>query len=130
MESIDTTAAFRAAAKTRDGVAGSVLARSLDAAVRGLRVVPSEVSAAQRAVEISVEVADVIGVNLGVPNSAVTCERLGVLAGELCAAARVRPDGTAGLDVDHLVRVTRPRREELDLESVRLREDEQYAARG
>jgi hypothetical protein len=79
--------------------------------------------------ELAVEQADAISFNLGVPNSAVTAEQLAALAAELCDAARVRPDGTAGLDVDHLVKLTRMRREELDLESVRVREDEQYEAR-
>jgi hypothetical protein len=79
--------------------------------------------------EISVEQADAISFNLGVPNSAVASEQLAALAAELCDAARVRPNGDAGLDVDHLVKLTRMRREELDLESVKLREDEQYEAR-
>jgi hypothetical protein len=89
-----------------------------------------EVGAALSAAEISVEAADAISFNLGVPNSAVTGDQLAGLVVELCAAARVRADGSAGLDVDHLVKETRMRREELDLESVKLREDEQYAARG
>jgi Domain of unknown function (DUF222) len=89
-----------------------------------------EIGAALRAGEVSVEQADAISFHLGVPNSAVTAEQLAGLAMELCDAARVRPDGSAGLDVDHLVKETRMRREELDLHSVRLREDEQYAARG
>jgi Domain of unknown function (DUF222) len=88
------------------------------------------VSAALKAGEISVEAADTISFWLGTPNSAVSAEQLGGLATELCDAARVRPDGTAGLDVDHLVKLARMRREEVDLESVRLREDEQYEARG
>jgi hypothetical protein len=91
-----------------------------------LRVVTS----ALRAGDISVEQADAISFHLGEPNSAVTAEQLAGLATELCDAARVRPDGTAGLDVDHLVKATRMRREELDLDSVRIREDEQYEARG
>jgi hypothetical protein len=89
-----------------------------------------EVTSALSAAEISVEAADAISFWLGCPNSAVTAQQLSHLATELCDAARVRPDGSAGLDVDHLVRVTRMRREELDLESVKLREDEQYEARG
>jgi hypothetical protein len=89
-----------------------------------------DVAAAVQSGQVSVEHADAICFHLGVPNSAVTAEQLAALAVELCDAARVRPDGSAGLDVDHLVRLTRMRREELDLESVRVREDEQYAARG
>jgi hypothetical protein len=89
-----------------------------------------EVTTALLSGQISLEAADAITFNLGVPNSAVTAEQLAGLAMELCDAARVHPDGAAGLDVDHLVKVTRMRREELDLEGVRLREDEQYAARG
>jgi Domain of unknown function (DUF222) len=89
-----------------------------------------EVTEALVSGQISVDAADAIAFNLGAPNSAVSPEQLESLATELCDAARVRPDGTAGLDVDHLVKLTRMRREELDLESVRLREDEQYAARG
>jgi Domain of unknown function (DUF222) len=89
-----------------------------------------EVSTALRAGEISVEAADAIGYGLGAPNSAVTANQLTELAGELVAAARVRPDGSAGLDVDHLLKVARGRREELDLDSVPVREDEQYDARG
>jgi hypothetical protein len=88
------------------------------------------VSVALRAGEISVDAAHAISVWLGAPNSAISADQLDALASELCAAARVRPDGSAGLDVDHLARLTRMRREELDLESVKLREDEQYAARG
>jgi hypothetical protein len=89
-----------------------------------------DVSVALRAGELSVEAADAISFWLGCPNSAVSVEQLGSLALELCDAARVGPDGSAGLDVDHLVKVARVRREELDLEGVRLREDEQYDARG
>jgi hypothetical protein len=89
-----------------------------------------EVTCALRAGEISTEAADAISLWLGSPNSAVTAQQLSALATELCDAARVRPDGSAGLDVDHLVKVTRMRREELDLESVKVREDEQYDARG
>ncbi|MDQ1547227.1 MAG: hypothetical protein QOH69_2131 [Actinomycetota bacterium] len=88
-----------------------------------------EITSALTAGEISVEAADAISFNLGLPNSAVTGEQLGALATELCDAARVRPDGIAGMDVDHLVKMTRMRREELDLEGVKLREDEQYEAR-
>ncbi len=91
-----------------------------------LRVITEALTAG----EISVEAADAISFHLGMPNSAVTAEQLAGLAAELCDAARVRPDGTAGLDVDHLIKQARMRREELDLESVKLREDEQYAARG
>ncbi|HEX4443987.1 MAG TPA: hypothetical protein VHZ81_10485 [Galbitalea sp.] len=57
-------------------------------------------------------------------------EQLAQLTVEFCDAAGVRPDGTAGLDVDHLTKRVRMRREELDLQSVTLREDEQYPARG
>jgi hypothetical protein len=89
-----------------------------------------EVISALRAGEISIEAADAISFWLGSPNSAVSAQQLSALATELCDAARVRPDGSAGLDVDHLVKVARMRREELDLESVQLREDEQYEARG
>ncbi|MDQ1551912.1 MAG: hypothetical protein QOD50_1334, partial [Actinomycetota bacterium] len=89
-----------------------------------------EITSALTSGEISVEAADAISFNLGLPNSAVTGEQLGALAAELCDAARVRTDGTAGMDVDHLVKMTRMRREELDLEGVKLREDEQYEARG
>jgi len=89
-----------------------------------------EIATALQSGSISVEQADAIASHLGAPNSAVTGEQLGALAAELCEAARVRPNGETGLDVDHLVRLTRMRREELDLESVRLREDEQYEARG
>jgi hypothetical protein len=88
-----------------------------------------EIASALTAGEVSVEEADAISSHLGAPNSAVSGEQLAVLALELCDAARVRPNGAAGLDVDHLVRLTRMRREELDLESVTLREDEQWAAR-
>jgi len=88
-----------------------------------------EIAFALQSGSISVEQADAISFHLGVPNSAVTGEQLASLAAELCDTARVRADGSAGLDVDHLVRLTRMRREELDLESVRLREDEQYDAR-
>ena len=87
------------------------------------------VTDALRAGEISVEAADAISFWLGSPNTAVTAEQLGGLATVLCDAARVRPDGTAGLDVDHLVKLTRMRREELDQGSVLQREDEQYEAR-
>ena len=89
-----------------------------------------KVSAAVKAGELSVESADTISFWLGTPNSAVSPEQLEALATELCDAARVRPDGSAGLDVDQLVKLARMRRQELDLESVTLREDEQYAARG
>ena len=89
-----------------------------------------EITASLSAGQISVEQADAIALHLGTTNSAVSSEQLAELALELLDAARVRPDGHAGLDVDHLVKLTRMRREELDLESVRLREDEQYEARG
>lgn len=106
---------------------------SLDA-VTGEVSVPAQpwlrpVGESLHAGEISVEAADAISFWLGSPNSAVTAQQLESLATELCDAARVRPDGSAGLDVDHLVKVARMRREELDLESVELREDEQWAAR-
>ena len=87
------------------------------------------VGAALTAGEISVEQADAISFHLGAPNSAVTGEQLASLATELCDASRVRANGDAGLDVDHLVKLARMRREELDLDAVRLREDEQYEAR-
>ena len=89
----------------------------------------AEIAVRVDAGEISVEQADAISFNIGAPNSAVSAERLGSLAMELCDAARVHPDGSAGLDVDHLVKLARMRREELDLESVTRREDEQWAAR-
>jgi hypothetical protein len=88
------------------------------------------VGAALRAGEISVEAADAIIFGLGSPNSAVTADQLADLANELVAAARVRSDGSAGLDVDHLLKEARGRREELDLDSVRVREDELYESRG
>jgi hypothetical protein len=87
------------------------------------------ISVALTAGYVSVEQADAISFNLGVPNSAVSGEQLASLATELCDTARLRPNGDAGLDVDHLVKLTRMRREELDLEGVKLREDEQYDAR-
>jgi Domain of unknown function (DUF222) len=88
------------------------------------------VGAALRAGEISIEAAEAISYGLGAPNSAVSTQQLTGLAAELVGAARVRPDGSAGLDVDHLLKTARGRREELDLDSVAVREDEQYAARG
>jgi hypothetical protein len=88
------------------------------------------VGAALRAGEISIEAADAITYGLGCPNSAVSADQLADLAIELVSAARVRPDGSAGLDVDHLLKTARGRREELDLDSVQVREDEQYDARG
>jgi hypothetical protein len=88
-----------------------------------------QVTSALRAGEISVEAADAISFWVGSPNSAVTQQQLSSLVTELCDAARVRPDKSAGLDVDHLAKLARMRREELDLESVRGREDEQYEAR-
>jgi hypothetical protein len=87
------------------------------------------VTEAVRGAEISVEAADAISFWLGSPNRAVTAEQLAGLVAELCDAARVRPDGTAGLDVDHLVKLARMRREEIDLDSVIEREDEQYEQR-
>ena len=89
-----------------------------------------EVGTALGAGDISIEAADAITYGLGAPNSAVTSDQLASLATELVGAARVRPDGSAGLDVDHLFKTARGRREELDLDSVPLREDEKYAARG
>jgi Domain of unknown function (DUF222) len=88
------------------------------------------VSTALRAREISIDAADAISYGLGTPNSAVTTQQLAELAAELVSAARVRADGSAGMDVDQLAKTTRGRREELDLDSVRLREDELYDARG
>jgi hypothetical protein len=79
---------------------------------------------------IAADAAEAIRAGLGVPNSAITPTQLEALAGELVDAARVRPDGTAGLDVDQLLRFARLRREELDLDSVPVREDEQYGLRG
>jgi hypothetical protein len=89
-----------------------------------------DVGAALRAGAISIEAADAIGYGLGDPNSAVTSEQLTELAAELVSAARARPDGSAGLDVDHLLKEARGRREELDLDSILVREDELYDARG
>jgi hypothetical protein len=88
------------------------------------------VADAVRMSSISVEAGAAITNWIGSPNSAVSAKRLEALATELCNAARVHPDGSAGLDVDQLVRLARVRREELDLGSVRIREDEEYAARG
>lgn len=103
-------------------------------AVTGEVAVPAQpwlrpVSVAVRAGELSVEAADAISFWLGSPNSAVTADQLAELAVELVTVARVRPDGTAGLDVDQLMKLTRMRREEADLDGVRIREDEQRAAR-
>ena len=105
-----------------DQVTGEVLAPERP----WLAVVTSAVGAG----ELAAEAAEAIRDGLGVPNSAVSANRLAALADELVDAARVRPDGSAGLDVDHLVRFARLRREELDLDSVEVREDEQYALRG
>jgi hypothetical protein len=83
-----------------------------------------------RAGDLSVQAGDAIRSGVGVPNSAVTAEQLQALVAELVDAARVRPDGSAGVDVDQLLKLARVRREELDLDAVRVREDEHYAARG
>jgi hypothetical protein len=88
------------------------------------------VAAALRTGELSTEAADAISYGIGAPNSAVTAEQLVHLAAELVTVARVRPDGSAGLDVDHLLKEARGRREELDLDSIPVREDELYDARG
>lgn len=88
------------------------------------------VTEAVRAGEVSADGAEAIRNGIGQPNSAVTVQMLAGLAGELVDAARVRADGSAGLDVDRLAQLARVRREELDLDSVRVREDEEYAARG
>jgi hypothetical protein len=80
--------------------------------------------------QLSADAAEAIRNSIGVPNSALTAPQLEALALELVKAARVCPGGSAGLDVDHLVKFARMRREELDLEAVPVREDEQYALRG
>jgi hypothetical protein len=79
---------------------------------------------------LTADAGEAIRTEVGVPNSVITTEQLACLACELVAAASARADGSAGLDVDHLVKFARMRREELDLDAVRIREDEQYAARG
>jgi hypothetical protein len=90
----------------------------------------ASVTEALRAGRLSADAAEAIRSGVGVPNSVVTAEQLASLVAELVAAACTRPDGSAGMDVDHLAKFARMRREELDLDAVRVREDEQYAARG
>jgi hypothetical protein len=80
--------------------------------------------------DLSVEAGAAISNGVGAPNSAVSVEQLSLLVAELVGEARVRPNGSAGLDVDQLAKLARLRREELDLASVQIREDEQFAARG
>jgi len=86
-------------------------------------------SQALHAGDLSVEAGEAIRAGVGAPNSAVSPDQLLGLVSELVAVARVRPDGSAGMDVDHLLKLARVRREELDLDAVRVREDEQHAAR-
>ena len=73
---------------------------------------------------ISTSAVSSITAGLGLPNSAVTIERLRDAARDLVRQA------VAGLDADRLWRAARDLRDELDLAGVKIREDEARAMRG
>ncbi len=82
----------------------------------------SPVTEALAARTISIEAAEAIRAGLGAPNSVITEEQLRTAAAELTRAART-------VDPDALARDARAVRDELDVASAALREDERRARR-
>jgi Domain of unknown function (DUF222) len=78
---------------------------------------------------LSLAAVDAIASGLGSPNSAVSVEELRRAATILCAEA-LGGDGRPGVDADRLFRRARQLRDELDLDGVRLREEERRQQRG
>jgi hypothetical protein len=100
MDVIETASAFRAAADARDGVAGAGLTVAIEVALGGVRAVSTQASDVGALTEDGL---------LSFTRATAEIARFSHILGAL--AARVR-------------------REQLDLDSVPVREDEQYAARG
>ncbi len=89
----------------------------------------SAVVVAVRAGRISPAAAESIASGLGTPNSAVSVDALREAALVLCAEA-VGVDGRPGTDPDKLFTRARQLRDELDVDGVKLREEERRAQRG
>ena len=103
-------------------------------AVSGEVSVPSKpwmrtVVEAVRSGRLTLAAADSIATGLGNPNSAVSVEDLTRAASTLCGEG-VGGDGHAGMDADRLLKRARQLRDELDLDGVKLREEEQHQQRG
>lgn len=72
---------------------------------------------------LSIAAAEVIGLGLGAPNSAVTAAQLEIAVSSLMA------ESIAGVDPDRLRKRARELRDELDIAGVKLREEERHALR-
>jgi hypothetical protein len=99
-----------------DSVTGEVLAPS--------QPWLAPVAAALLTGDVSPSAAEVIGLGLGAPNSAVSADDL------RSAAARLVAESRAGVHPDRLRVRARELRDELDVAGVKLREEERRAARG
>jgi hypothetical protein len=97
------------------------------------------VAEAVRSGRLSTAAADSITSGLGFPTSGVTVDALRQAATTLCAEAigtvmagteAIDVDGRPGLDADSLFKRARQLRDELDLDGVKLREQERFEQRG
>jgi hypothetical protein len=89
----------------------------------------AEAVANVRAGRLSLAAADSIASGLRKPNSAVTVDDLTRAVATLCADG-VGVDGLPGVDPDELFKRARQLRDELDLDGVKIREDEQRELAG
>jgi hypothetical protein len=103
-----------------DGKVDAVTGEVREATQPWLRPVAEAVAAGT----ISTSASGSIGRGLGVPNSAVTAAQLAAAAVKLVAGA------VAGVDADRLWRDARDRRNEMDLDGVKVREAERFEIRG
>jgi hypothetical protein len=89
----------------------------------------ARVVSAVREGKLSPAAADSIASGLGSPNSAVSADELTRAATMLCTEG-IGVDGRPGLDADRLFKRARQLRDELDLEGVKVREEERREQRG